>query len=246
MKFSATLLSLAAFAPELISAHGFVRNIRVGASSWFNGADPVWFYYPANNRPATTGWNSLNQDLGFVEPNAVGTSDIACHKSATPSTQFITAAAGSTLSLYWNTWPESHRGPIIEYLAPYQSSAAALRFTKISQRAIVNNNPNTWVTDQLIANNFTSTFTIPRNLRPGDYVLRHEIIALHGGLSPNGAQLYPQCLNLRVTGSGSVALPSGTAGSALYTPSMPGIIFNIYAGLTSYTFPGPAVWTGAN
>jgi hypothetical protein len=53
----------------------------------------------------------------------------------------------------------------------------------------------TWVTDELIKNNFTSSTTIPRNLKAGNYVIRHEIIALHSASSDNGAQFYPQVNN---------------------------------------------------
>lgn len=98
----------------------------------------------------------------------------------------------------------------------------------------------------MLTTNYTSSVTIPKNLKAGNYVIRHEIIALHGAQNDNGAQDYPQCLNLKVGGSGSVALPSGVAGTSLYTRSMAGIIFNLYTDYTSYTFPGPAVWTGAN
>lgn len=30
-------------------------------------------------------------------------------------------------------------------------------------------------TDQLYANNHVYTFTVPRNLRPGQYIVRHEM-----------------------------------------------------------------------
>jgi|TARA_R110002003_G_scaffold109_11_gene9204 hypothetical protein len=66
----------------------------------------------------------------------------------------------------------------------------ALKWSKISQDAIVSQ--GTWVTDTLIKNNFVSSVKLPAKLAPGNYVLRHEIIALHGGQNDNGAQLYPQ------------------------------------------------------
>jgi hypothetical protein len=53
-------------------------------------------------------------------------------------------------------------------------------------------------------------------------------------------------LNLKVGGSGSVKPTSGVPGTSLYTKDMPGIVFNIYTGATTYTFPGPALWTAAN
>ena len=170
-----------------------------------------------------------------------------------------------------------------------------MRFSKISQAAIESG--TTWVTDTLIASNFTSSVTVPRNLKAGDYVIRHEIIALHGASSDNGAQVstslllsplppplillpyksylpptfllsgvfatcrnladqkilppnlkqaYPQCLNLRVSGSGSVAPSGGVAGTSLYKRTDPGIMFNLYTSYTSYPYPGPALWTAAN
>ncbi|SPJ84074.1 related to endoglucanase IV precursor [Fusarium torulosum] len=54
------------------------------------------------------------------------------------------------------------------------------------------------------------------NLKAGSYVLRHEIIALHAAGQENGAQNYPQCFNLEVTGSGTEQ-PAGVAGTSLYT-----------------------------
>jgi hypothetical protein len=243
MRTFTALLSLAACLPDVAFAHGFVRGVTVNGA-WTAGSDPVWFYYPTGQGPATAGWDSLNQDLGFVEPAKFQTTDIACHKSATVGKNFINVNAGQTLTLYWNTWPDSHKGPIINYIAPYQASAGSLQFSKISQAAIVSG--TTWVTDNLIKSNFTSTVTIPRNLKAGNYVLRHEIIALHGAGSDNGAQAYPQCLNLKVGGSGTVSPSGGTPGTSLYTRSTPGIIFNLYGSYTSYPFPGPALWTAAN
>lgn len=268
MKTITSLLSLAACLPQLVSAHGFVSGVRVNGV-WTAGSDPVWFYHPAGQGPVTAGWDSLNQDLGFVEPAQFGSNDIACHKSATAGKNFINVNPGQTIELYWNTWPESHKGPIIDYLAPYngkqsledsrsstgeqpsnqlfavgETTAGSLRWSKFSQRSIVSG--QTWVTDSLISNNFTTSTTIPRNLAPGTYVLRHEIIALHGAGSDNGAQNYPQCLNLRVGGSGTVRPTNGVAGTSLYTRSQPGIIFNLYTSYTSYPYPGPALWTAAN
>jgi cellulase len=120
----------------------------------------------------------------------------------------------------------------------------ALRWTKISQAAIVS--PGRWVTDDLIKNAFTSSLTIPRNLKAGNYVLRHEIIALHSASNDNGAQFYPQCLNIKVTGSGTAAPSGGVAGTSLYTRNDPGVKFNVYTNPSTYPFPGPSVWTGAN
>lgn len=58
-----------------------------------------------------------------------------------------------------------------------------------------------WGTHALIANNNTQTVTIPSDLKPGTYVVRHEIIALHHAWQENadkktsGAQPYPLCIS---------------------------------------------------
>jgi hypothetical protein len=125
---------------------------------------------------------------------------------------------------------------------------ASLRWTKISQGGLIAPGANNgrWVTDDLIANKFTSSLTIPRNLKAGNYVLRHEIIALHSAGNDNGAQFYPQCLNLKVTGSGSVAPSGGVAGTSLYKRNDPGVLFTLWTNPSSYPIPGPALWTAAN
>lgn len=192
----ALVLGVVATLLDTASAHGFVRDVSSNGA-WAKGSDPVWYYFPANSRPQTAGWDSLNQDNGFVEPAAVGTDNVNCHKSATAGRLYATVAAGSSLNFYWNTWPDSHKGPIINYIAPCNGDCTtltpgALRWSKISQSSYVNPSTNTWVTDTLIKSNFTSAVTIPKNLKAGNYVIRHEIIALHGGQGDNGAQLYPQ------------------------------------------------------
>lgn len=48
------------------------------------------------------------------------------------------------------------------------------------------------------ANNFTASATIPSDIASGSYVLRHEIIALHGAGTEDGAQNYPQCKRFSV------------------------------------------------
>ncbi|KAL8377623.1 hypothetical protein RB595_008358 [Gaeumannomyces hyphopodioides] len=232
---------------QLASAHGHVSSVSVNGGSRIQTANPNWYYLPVDQRQNTPGWRAMNQDNGFVEPSAFGTNDIACHKSATPGQTYIEANAGDKLTIYWDTWPESHRGPILNYLAPCSgectsASAGSLSFTKITEGALISgSNPGNWVTDTLIRNNFASDLTIPRNLAAGNYVLRHEIIALHAAGQQNGAQAYPQCLNLKIKSGGSRQLSGGTPGRSLYSATHPGIIFSLYQQFSSYSIPGPSV-----
>jgi len=104
--------------------------------------------------------------------------------------------------------------------------------------------PGNWASDTLIANNNSWTVTIPSDIASGNYVLRHEIIALHSAGESDGAQNYPQCVNLMITGTGT-ATPSGTLGTALYSETDAGILVNIYSSLSTYVIPGPTLYSGA-
>lgn len=96
----------------------------------------------------------------------------------------------------------------------------------------------------MIANNNSWLVEIPLNVAEGYYVMRHELIALHGAESEDGAQNYPQCFNLHITGSGADK-PAGTLGTDLYHETDPGILVDIYTTLTTYDIPGPTLYSGA-
>lgn len=143
-------------------------------------------------------------------------------------------------------------GPVIDYLANCNGDCSsvdktALRFFKIDEAGILDgaDQSGTWATDKLISNNNSWAVTVPESIAPGNYVLRHEIIALHSAGDQGGAQNYPQCLNLEVTG-GRSEKPKGTPGMELYTPKDDGILFNIYQQIDEYPIPGPPVFSGGS
>jgi cellulase len=84
---------------------------------------------------------------------------------------------------------------------------------------------------------------IPSDIAPGDYLLRAEVIALHTAGGAGGAQLYMTCYQLSVTGSGTATPPTVSFPGA-YKSSDPGILVNIHSSMSSYTVPGPAVYSG--
>ena len=115
---SATIfLATVATLLDAVSAHGFVSGV-ITNGTWTKGSDPAWYYSSVVSRSQTAGWDSLNQDYGFIEPASFNTDNIACHKNATAAKLYANVVAGSQLTFYWNTWPESHKGPIIKYIAP--------------------------------------------------------------------------------------------------------------------------------
>ncbi|KAL6237445.1 hypothetical protein BDW75DRAFT_204246 [Aspergillus navahoensis] len=45
------------------------------------------------------------------------TPDIICHRGAEPGALSAEISPGSSVTLYWSTWPTDHHGPVITYLA---------------------------------------------------------------------------------------------------------------------------------
>jgi cellulase len=233
-----------------VSAHGFVQNIVINGEA-YEGYNVFQHPYQAN--PSTVvGWTNTATDSGFVAPNQYNTPDIICHLDATNAKGHAVVAAGDSVWLQWNDWPESHHGPVLDYLASCGESGCEtvektdLKFFKISEGGLIDGSsaPGHYAADELLENGKGWLVQIPENVKPGFYVLRHEIIALHSSHEENGAQNYPQCINLEITGSGTEE-PEGTPGMELYKPDDAGIFFNIYRSLNSYPIPGPAVIDGA-
>ncbi|CRK34082.1 hypothetical protein BN1708_019394, partial [Verticillium longisporum] len=132
-------------------------------------------------------------------------------------------------------------GPVFTYVANCGGDCSAadkatLEWVKIDE-AGYNAETKKWAATDLIANNNTWTTTVPATLAAGNYVFRHEIIAMHGAGAVNGAQNYPQCINIAVTGSGTDS-PTGVVATKLYTAEDPGIHFEPYGDVSGYKIPG--------
>ncbi|KAH0612320.1 uncharacterized protein H6S33_010372 [Morchella sextelata] len=239
MKTSIVLSALGTAA--LTAAHGIVQNLNIGGDEYTG-------YLPYNDPysspvPERIVWAFPTAGNGPVED--VSTSDITCNKAATAAQLTAPVAAGDKVSFYWTTWPESHKGPVMTYLANCGGDcttvdATTLNYFKIDEAGL--NSDGTWASDDLIANNNSWTVTIPSDIVAGSYLIRHELLALHSAGTANGAQFYPMCANLEISGSGS-AVPTDTVKfPGGYSATDPGILVNIYGTLTSYTIPGPAVY----
>ena len=200
-----------------VSAHGYVQGI-VADGIWYQGYSASLQYL--DPQPVVIGWSiPEDQESGYIDPANYSNPNIICHLDATPAGTSAKVAAGSIIELQWTPWPDSHHGPVLDYLAKCPGKCedvdkTSLEFFKIDQVGLVDDTtpPGFWGSDQLIANNNSWTVTIPESIAPGNYVLRHEIIALHSAGDDDGAQNYPQCVNLEITGSGSET-PAGTLGT---------------------------------
>ncbi|KAH8682612.1 glycosyl hydrolase family 61-domain-containing protein [Xylariales sp. PMI_506] len=244
MSSKLTIALAGAFAGVAL-AHGTVDAFYTDGT--FNQGYLLDYYYEKVNTgsfPNIAAWYAEDLDNGFISPDAYNTSDIICHKNSEAAVLTTSVAGGGTVQFNWTTWPHNI-GPVLTYVAACNGNCSlvdktALLWVKIDE-AGYDTTTDTWASQTLIDQNSTWTTTVPATLAAGNYVFRHEIIALHGGETLDGAQNYPQCFNIEITGDGTDT-PEGTLGTELYTETDPGIYFNPYTTITTYTIPGPALY----
>ncbi|KAH0605952.1 uncharacterized protein H6S33_004409 [Morchella sextelata] len=214
-------------------------------SLWVNDVDQgdgrsTYIRSPPNNNPVKD----------------VTSSDIICNVANTKGSASVPVAPGDKVTFEWyhdnradDIIASSHKGPITVYIAPAASNGAGAVWTKLAESGL---SSGTWAVDTLIANGGKHSLTLPSSLASGDYLLRAEIIALHEAdtdyavNSARGAQFYPSCSQVTVSGSGTTSPPGTFNFIGGYTSTDPGILFNLYGGSTTYEIPGPAVWDGTS
>ncbi|KAJ7866064.1 glycoside hydrolase family 61 protein [Mycena olivaceomarginata] len=258
-KFSSLIFSLLTVL-TVVRGHGYVQQITAGSAvytGYLPYTDP-YYKQPQRIVRAIPG-NGPITDLSLIDVQCNGWSEGGVIGS-TPAPLYATVAAGTTLGLNWTTWPDSHMGPMITYmaLAPtnitgWQPGKAAVWF-KVAQSG--KNAAGLWAaTDLLTASNSVYSFTIPQKLKPGQYIIRHEMFVLLIASADSesdtytypGAQVYPSCIQVQVTGSGTAVPPASSlvAFPGAYTATTPGIVYNAYTGESArplaYPIPGPAV-----
>ncbi|EAU32052.1 hypothetical protein ATEG_07790 [Aspergillus terreus NIH2624] len=236
MKTSFGLLALAA-AAKLVNAHATVFAV------WINDEDQGlgntadgYIRSPPNNSPVTD----------------VTSKDMTCNvNGATAAAKTLDVKAGDKITFEWHhnsrdasddIIASSHLGPVMVYMAPTEKGSAGSGWVKIAEDGYSNGK---WAVDTLIANRGKHSITVP-DVPAGEYLFRPEIIALHEGNREGGAQLYMECVQVKVTSDGSKTLPEGVSIPGTYTATDPGILFDIYNSFDSYPIPGPAVWDGSS
>ncbi|KAK3939188.1 glycoside hydrolase [Diplogelasinospora grovesii] len=196
-------------------------------------------------------WTSIRQtknyqdDHGVTDINSV---DLRCFQMK-PGTGFATVAAGSTLGFVADQGV-THPGPVQFYMARVPDDkdintwdgAGNVWFKVASIDAVstAGQKALSWPTYM----KKTVSFTIPKDVPSGNYLVRVESIALHQAQAPGGAQFYLACAQVKVTDGGNGTPTPKVAFPGAYKANDPGLIFANYPVPTSYTPPGPPVWQG--
>ncbi|KAI8820077.1 glycosyl hydrolase family 61-domain-containing protein [Fimicolochytrium jonesii] len=242
-----TLATLATLSTLVIGAHahGLVTEATINGITY-----PAW-------DPYRDPYTQPNPQRIFRKTPGNGpvdmlSADIQCNGNAgsgsDPAPLVAPATAGSSISLKWTAWPSSHKGPVLTYMARcpatgcagYKPGDAAVWF-KVHEEG--KSASGTWASEPLESGATPYTFTIPKQLQDGEYIVRHEIAALHSAFSFPGIQFYPNCFQIKLSGGGSATGPSEkVAFPGAYTPTTPGVVFDIYQNKGAYPIPGPAVW----
>ncbi|OTA95309.1 glycoside hydrolase family 61 protein [Hypoxylon sp. CO27-5] len=262
VSFNAVLLALA-FQTELARGHGHVRRVVVDGVTY-----PGFERWSNQDQSQVVTWHFTTEDEGPVPVSSINDPDIICHEGATNAHGSIPVSAGSQLQVvrYNTIGGFEHPGPEMHYLAPCGDTGCAnvdknsLRFFKIYERGLVKGgmadspewNTQKWATTevhkhvQAEGDGYIDTFTvnIPQDIKPGPYILRHEILGLHRA-HLGEAEFYPQCINLEISGSGNQQ-PDGVPATEMYHSNDPGIALDIFVDLESYKVPGPAVFNLAS
>ncbi|KAF3101112.1 hypothetical protein TWF569_005276 [Orbilia oligospora] len=143
----------------------------------------------------------------------------------------------------------AHHGPVQVYMQKVGDATTADGsgpwFKIYAEGLISGYNAGYWATDRMNDNCGKVNVAIPAGLAPGNYLVRAEVIALHAAFQTNGAQFYITCYQINVTGGGS-ATPSGVLLPGAYSPTDPGIYWDLYRSFSSYPLPGPTVYSGGS
>ncbi|KAK4111745.1 lytic polysaccharide monooxygenase [Canariomyces notabilis] len=250
------MLRLAALAGLLFSgpvlAHGGLSNYTVG-ETWYRGYDPDT---PAENQLGQP-WMVQRQWASIDPIFSVDDKSIACNNPGTAPPSYIPIRAGDNITAVYWYWLHPV-GPMTAWLARCETDCSdvdvnAVGWFKIWEAGLLSG-PNLaegmWYQKQFQRWDGSPALwpvTIPATLRPGLYMIRHEILSIH---IDNRPQFYPECAHLNITGDGDAFPPAEylLRFPGAYDKDDPSIKIDIYSEenmhTTNYTIPGGPIWDG--
>ncbi|KAH8980197.1 glycosyl hydrolase family 61-domain-containing protein [Lactarius akahatsu] len=236
--FTLALVPILALLPS-VAAHGFVTKVVIDGKA-YSGNVP-------NAQPSDSPIRQI-ADIGPVK--GASNPDLNCGLSAQLATQVAPANPGSNLQFFWgnpggSNWPHN-TGPLMTYMAACDTTTcdkfngSSAKWFKIDQIGRKSGGGDWYQQDvklKRVQNSERSpvAVTLPTEVAPGDYLVRHEIIALHLAVSLGGAE--------SASAARKAALPTRpSAFPGAYNDNDPGIYDpNVYDTNAPYAFPGPPV-----
>nr|VWO95795.1 Cytochrome P450 monooxygenase AKT7 (EC (AK-toxin biosynthesis protein 7) [Ganoderma boninense] len=237
MKHFAVFAAVSAALPY-VAAHGFVSQVVIDGQT-YEGNVPNQYKGPSPIR--------LISDISPVK--GASNKDLFCGLNAALAEMVVPANPGSNVTFQWSggggqKWPHN-TGPLMTYMASCGSTSCDkfdsldAEWFKIDEAG--KKNADTWV-QQDIMNGDSYTLTLPSNLSPGGYLIRHEIIALHLAVTMGGAEFYPSCTQIQVGGNGNGQPNQTVHFPGAYSDSDPGIFDpTVFDSGSTYVFPGPSI-----
>ncbi|KAK0632965.1 glycoside hydrolase family 61 protein [Immersiella caudata] len=233
------LLTTALTLAPIVAGHGAVTSYVIGGER-YQGYDP----FTAGPKPDTIQfpWESYNPIFDVTDPK------MRCNGGSFAKLS-APVKAGDTITAVWKQYTHQ-QGPVMVWLFKCPGDFAncggeGKGWFKIDQMgmwgAVMNS--KSWGT-AIVNEKLEWSSVVPKNLAPGKYLVRHELLSLHQKAK---AQFYPECAQIIVSGDGTEVPPEEFLYSIpTYAPQNdPGIAVDIFTTKeTTYTCPGGPVWTG--
>ncbi|KAK3372647.1 glycoside hydrolase [Podospora didyma] len=245
---SSTLFSTLVFAAGA-AAHGAVTSYIIGGKTYpgYQG------FSPANSK------NVIQRQWPDYNPiTTCSTPKLRCN-GGTSATESATANPGDAVTAVWGQWTHS-QGPVLVWMykcagAFSSCDGSGSGWFKIDEGGfhgdgvkvfLDTETPSGWDIAKLVTGDKKWTSKIPAGLAPGNYLIRHELIALH---QANAPQFYPECAQIVVGGSGSAnpdaSFKAAIPGYCKDSDSNIKVPINDRKIPQTYVVPGPPVYKGA-
>ncbi|KIJ33027.1 lytic polysaccharide monooxygenase, partial [Sphaerobolus stellatus SS14] len=247
MKYTTTFVALAVALFPSVLGHGFLASVEIDGKV-YQGNNPDFVQSPSQQIDSPIRLvDMINPVKGATNPA------VNCGSNAAKAKLVAEANPGSNIAFNWSGgssqhWP--HRvGPLITYLASCgdttcdQYDPKDAQWFKIDQQGQKPDNLGDWASNDLNLGKSVNV-KIPEATPPGNYLIRHEIVALHVATAQGGAEFYPSCTQVEIgQGNGQSVQPSETVSfPGAYSDSDPGIFVpTIFDPVKDYQFPGPPI-----
>ncbi|KAJ3722055.1 glycosyl hydrolase family 61-domain-containing protein [Lentinula guzmanii] len=224
-------LVLCLLALPSVAAHGYLAYLGiVDGQSYTN--------YTGNVPNADPSPSVIRQVSDISPVKGASNPDLNCGLNAQFAQKVASANPGDLLVFDWrggdNTnWPHN-TGPMLTYMTSCgrNRDRHERNFKRFSRLGPTERD------ERCLHQRYSTIYDFP-----GNYLIRHEIIALHLATELGGAEFYPACSQVKVGGSQTgmatdsemVLLPGA------YTDTDPGIYDPDVYSSNSYTFPGPPI-----